>query len=418
MQQSLASQGTVSGMKRPTVFVGSSTEGKRIADQVRDQIKDVATIRAWDDGPFELSRAFIESLVSAANEYDFAILVLTPDDLVSSRGDVQRSPRDNVLFECGLFMGRLGRHRTFLVYDLDRPLKLPSDLAGVKYAGFHGKKRPADLTLAIRKACLPIRKAICALGANRAFSATETRVGKDRRHFFERLNPQGWLQQVELRELPDGVAVKLRDTTLGVRHGRIEEVAPDDTRAVVLPVNEFFDRECFDDARTAVGAFAGAHFPDQYDALHDLARQQLAGAPTDVVARRPGVMLPSYGAGKCIFLDRPLQSKHRLILAAVTTDRASTGLECEVPFLHQALKQIESILATNRMSSVAMPLMGAGAGNLRREVALFTLILGLSELPRRRIRAAEILIYPPAKGEVEHSMSMIRQTVCAAALMA
>ena len=53
----------------------------------------------------------------------------------SSSGDKSAdAPRDNVLFELGLFMGRLGRSRTFVAYNKDAGLKLPSDLAGVTAA--------------------------------------------------------------------------------------------------------------------------------------------------------------------------------------------------------------------------------------------------------------------------------------------
>ena len=40
------------------------------------------------------------------------MLVLTPDDWMSSRDVAAFGPRDNVIFELGLFMGHLGRSRT------------------------------------------------------------------------------------------------------------------------------------------------------------------------------------------------------------------------------------------------------------------------------------------------------------------
>jgi hypothetical protein len=83
-----------------------------------------------------LSEGTLESLVGAVEQFDFAILVLTPDDLVSSESQTTAAPRDNVLFELGLFMGRLGRDRTFIVYDRTDQIKLPSDLAGVTAATF------------------------------------------------------------------------------------------------------------------------------------------------------------------------------------------------------------------------------------------------------------------------------------------
>lgn len=78
----------------------------------------------------------MESLVHALDQFDFAVLVLTADDLVTSREASAAAPRDNVLFELGLFMGGLGRGRTFIVYDRTAGIKLPPDLAGVSAATF------------------------------------------------------------------------------------------------------------------------------------------------------------------------------------------------------------------------------------------------------------------------------------------
>ena len=64
--------------------------------------------------------------------YDFAVLVLSDDDVTISRKHTQVSPRDNVVLELGLFMGALGRRRTFVVIAQtdDGPPKIPSDLLG------------------------------------------------------------------------------------------------------------------------------------------------------------------------------------------------------------------------------------------------------------------------------------------------
>ena len=87
-------------------------------------------------GVFGLSEGGLESLVEKADMFDYAILVLTSDDLTESREMTTQSPRDNVIFELGLFMGTLGRLRTFIVYDRTADLKLPSDLAGVTPATY------------------------------------------------------------------------------------------------------------------------------------------------------------------------------------------------------------------------------------------------------------------------------------------
>lgn len=66
-----------------------------------------------------------------ARSCDFAVLLMTADDTTASRGRRKASPRDNVVFELGLFMGALGRDRTFVVSPKGVDLKLPTDLLGV-----------------------------------------------------------------------------------------------------------------------------------------------------------------------------------------------------------------------------------------------------------------------------------------------
>ena len=121
---------------RPSFFVGSSTEGLRIAKALQVLLDHACEVTIWSQGVFGLGQGTLESLVLALDEYDFAVLVLTADDLVTSRDALSAAPRDNVLFELGFSMGGLGRSRTFIVYDRTAGLKLPSDLAGVTPATF------------------------------------------------------------------------------------------------------------------------------------------------------------------------------------------------------------------------------------------------------------------------------------------
>lgn len=58
-----------------------------------------------------------EALANALGQFDFAILILTPDDTAVSGGRSKNVARDNVIFELGPFMGALGRDRTFVVSD-------------------------------------------------------------------------------------------------------------------------------------------------------------------------------------------------------------------------------------------------------------------------------------------------------------
>jgi hypothetical protein len=117
--------------KRQSIFIGSSVEGLTIARKLQVGLDYDCEVTLWNQGVFGLGQGTLESLVKIIDRFDFAILVLTPDDLVQSRNTAVQAPRDNVLFELGLFMGGIGRDRTFVLHDRTAPIKIPSDLAGV-----------------------------------------------------------------------------------------------------------------------------------------------------------------------------------------------------------------------------------------------------------------------------------------------
>jgi CRP/FNR family transcriptional regulator, cyclic AMP receptor protein len=121
----------------PVLFVGSSSEGQQIASQIHRRFQNKSVVvRLWTDGVFQASRTSIENLVNATQESDFAALVLTADDTTISRGKKKPSPRDNVVFELGLFMGALGRERVFILKPKGLDVRIPSDLLGIVWVDY------------------------------------------------------------------------------------------------------------------------------------------------------------------------------------------------------------------------------------------------------------------------------------------
>jgi hypothetical protein len=151
-------------MAQPSLFIGSSQEGIDFARAVRDSLKEDAEITLWKDGFFRPGITYIDSLISSLRRFDFAVLVLRPEDLVVSRNVENFGPRDNVIFELGLFMGWLGKERTIMLYQADTPIKLPSDLAGVAAATYRWPREDDDHLSAVGSACDEIRKIIRDLG--------------------------------------------------------------------------------------------------------------------------------------------------------------------------------------------------------------------------------------------------------------
>ncbi len=71
---------------RPVIFVGSSTEGLKYAKALQQNLDHVMQVVLWSQGVFGLSDGTLESLVEKLQTVDFAALVVTPDDLTTSRG--------------------------------------------------------------------------------------------------------------------------------------------------------------------------------------------------------------------------------------------------------------------------------------------------------------------------------------------
>lgn len=85
-----------------------------------------------DEQPSE-GLTIIEKFESVAREAEFAIGLMTPDDLARSKdeADVQLRARQNVLIEIGYFLALLGRKRVCILYK--EGTEIPSDFQGIIY---------------------------------------------------------------------------------------------------------------------------------------------------------------------------------------------------------------------------------------------------------------------------------------------
>ncbi|MBS0203527.1 MAG: nucleotide-binding protein [Planctomycetes bacterium] len=143
----------------PRVFIGSSVEGLPVAEAIALGLDHVARPQVWTDGVFGLSSEILDSLLDVSRRTDYAVLVLTPDDVLTKRDLSKACPRDNLVFELGLFMGRIGRARCFIVHERSKDLELPSDLAGVKTATYVPASG-SELLASVRSVCTQIKVAI------------------------------------------------------------------------------------------------------------------------------------------------------------------------------------------------------------------------------------------------------------------
>jgi hypothetical protein len=117
---------------KPRVFLGSSGKQAKLIQALARGLADVADVEPWTT-VFNPGVSTLERLVELTHEVDFAAFVFGLDDWTSNPSDEaaqgQASPRDNVVFEAGLFGGALGMRRTFILHA--KGAKLPTDLLGM-----------------------------------------------------------------------------------------------------------------------------------------------------------------------------------------------------------------------------------------------------------------------------------------------
>src|SRR3989475_13028751 len=121
-------------MDKPRIFLGSSGKQEKLLQALTRGLDGVARVDPWTTS-FHPGTTTLGRLLELAHEVDFAAFAFARDDWTTSSpsasprtGSGQASPRDNVVFEAGLFGGALGMHRTFIIHASGS--KLPTDLLG------------------------------------------------------------------------------------------------------------------------------------------------------------------------------------------------------------------------------------------------------------------------------------------------
>jgi len=150
-------------MDRPRIFLGSSGKQAKLLQALTRGLEDIAHVEPWTTS-FNPGTTTLERLLELTREVDFAAFVFAQDDWTSA-GPVsspapesaQASPRDNVVFEAGLFGGALGMRRTFILHA--NGSKLPTDLLGLTSIRY-GETTAAEVKAINQK----LRKAIESTG--------------------------------------------------------------------------------------------------------------------------------------------------------------------------------------------------------------------------------------------------------------
>jgi len=147
-------------MDKPRIFLGSSGKQAKLLQALTRDLEDFAHVEPWTTS-FNPGTTTLERLLELTREVDFAAFVFAHDDWTTNSapasdpsGSGQPSPRDNVVFEAGLFGGALGMRRTFILHAMGA--KLPSDLLGLTAVRYAERTTAAEIRVIGQK----LRKAM------------------------------------------------------------------------------------------------------------------------------------------------------------------------------------------------------------------------------------------------------------------
>ena len=149
-------------MNKPRIFLGSSAQQEKLLQALARGLQDIADVDAWTT-VFNPGVSALNRLVELTREVDFAAFIFAQDDWTTKGASPEAapgeaSPRDNVVFEAGLFGGALGIRRTFILHA--NGAKLPTDLLGLTTIRYDSDTTPAI----VRQINQKLRKAIAAEG--------------------------------------------------------------------------------------------------------------------------------------------------------------------------------------------------------------------------------------------------------------
>ena len=128
------SSGAVPQTSRIFVVHGHNASAKDSVHLFLNQLTGKDAVILHEQG--NLGQSLIEKLESASGTASYAVILLTADDVGKAKNDPKEAPRgrQNVIFEMGYFMGKLGRENVAVL--MEKGVEEPGDIRGMLYIPF------------------------------------------------------------------------------------------------------------------------------------------------------------------------------------------------------------------------------------------------------------------------------------------
>ena len=166
------------GRSAPRVFIASSSEGLAAAEAMKARLEPTLSCTIWHEGVFRLSSYALIDLEAQLSKTDYAVFLFTQDDISFIRGKEVSVVRDNVIYELGMFTGKLGRERCYMVmpFGTDKS-HIPTDLSGIYIGYYDPKGHEGNLEAELGTIAYKIKSAIAGLEASSA-TASQREIHK------------------------------------------------------------------------------------------------------------------------------------------------------------------------------------------------------------------------------------------------
>ena len=190
-------------MNNPNIFIASSKEALRFAEAVNIRLETIGKIKLWDNA-FELSSVTITKLIEKTKNNDYAVFVFHNDDDLLLRENNYSSVRDNVLFELGLFIGKLGLENCFVLApkNFEGKFRLPTDLSGISVSFYDVTYSPLD---AVTTSCARVKMAIEDLEKTKVQNLEKSKKPEEETNkIINRYQSEIWSYKHEVQDLSKG----------------------------------------------------------------------------------------------------------------------------------------------------------------------------------------------------------------------
>jgi len=164
-------------MGKPRLFIGCSKERLPVAKALKEMLAPCAEATVWNEADsLALGQSIFDGLINAAEHSDFAVFVFGPDDSLVIDGSNVPVVRDNVSFELGLFIGRIGKARAIWLSPTgSKAPRTMTDLQGINHLSFDEPdlSKPASISDSLSDVATTICSQIGKLGPRSDVTAEE-----------------------------------------------------------------------------------------------------------------------------------------------------------------------------------------------------------------------------------------------------